>query len=106
MSRRIGKFEATRELISDDWDTPAVRLLMSMIVVVKCEFDYATQCFQYTAMSPHFDELPDHCEVPEYRWIVHMGEGGSMRLEAERLTDPPTPMSQFVTKRRRIIEEV
>lgn len=86
---RIGKFEATSELIMGDWE--GAKVLMRELVIVKCDFHPDTGTFQYVAFCSLFDDIPPHSEAPWYTFIFHRRENGvtsiqsAVRLDAEHV---------------------
>lgn len=56
-------------------------------VVVKCDFDYATDSFRYEALSPDFDSIAMGKPAPLYSWLINTdGRGEVVRVEAVRQT--------------------
>ncbi len=64
MTRRIGRFALAEKLVSiqPEW----AMTILAECVVVRCEFRYDTMIFDYVAISPHFEEVPEGCLPPLY----------------------------------------
>ena len=67
LSRRIGRFFLPESVMQADWKS--MLDIFSTVVVVRCEQLWAYNGFDYTAVSPHFDEIPYGEVPPEY--IAH-----------------------------------
>ena len=72
MDRRIGRFSLAHQLI--DRDPDAVQAVMARVIVVRCESMYATDTFDYVALSDDFEMVPAGRVLPEYE--VHIKNGG------------------------------
>jgi hypothetical protein len=68
--RRIGTFSITRELI--DIQDPTVMVALDGCVVVRCELDYASGRFEYTALHADFDERPYGDPPIAYVPVIHV----------------------------------
>lgn len=79
MNRRIGRFAMSRQLVERDQET--ARAVMGRCIVVRCEMMYAHDIFDYMALSPDFDEVPQGMIIPEYDVII--GDNGK-RIEFKR----------------------
>ena len=65
MNRRIGKIKITADLIQD-MDITEMLKATSKFVVVRCEHLYVENVFEYTAISPEFDEISPEVQIPYY----------------------------------------
>jgi hypothetical protein len=66
--KRVGKFNITAELIQD---IPEVaQLVQNKCFIIRCEHDWLTDAFEYTALSDDFDELPTGEAPPTYDWQI------------------------------------
>lgn len=67
-SRRIGTFKVARSLVDE---TPEmVMKIMGRCVVVDCKLHYVSDCFEYWAISPDFDETQLGQIAPEYSVLI------------------------------------
>jgi hypothetical protein len=64
MIRRFGKFVISRKLLIAEPEL--MQMILATTIVVECRCDYAMGCFEYTAMSEHFDEVPNGHEIEFY----------------------------------------
>jgi len=64
----------SKRLIDDNW--PALIPFMGNMIVVKCEYDYLSDSFEYAALSPLFRSVDEGEEVPMYNVVLDnvMGE--------------------------------
>jgi hypothetical protein len=76
-ARRIGRFSVARELVESESDV--VRQLMGMVIIVRCELHYVDDVFEYTALSPHFAEVPYGHFIPAYTVIISEPDGIGLR---------------------------
>jgi len=44
--------------------------MLEQVVVVRCEHMAISRGFEYDAYSPHFEEVPVGCSIPEYEAII------------------------------------
>ena len=68
LTRRIGRFSISEDLLREHPD--AVLEVMAKCVTLRCEHHYATQSFEYEAMSYDFDEIDLSFMPPEYTAVV------------------------------------
>lgn len=68
--RRIGTFSITKDLVEDQ--CPSVMAALDGCVVVRCELNYGTNCFEYTALHDDFDEVPPGCAAIAYIPVLHV----------------------------------
>lgn len=68
---RIGKFVINHQFIISCEET--ARAIMGRVIVVRCEMMYAYAAFEYMAISPDFDEVPDGTIIPKYDVIISDG---------------------------------
>ncbi len=54
---------------------PLLMQVMRDLLVTRCEYDYASNKFTYSALSPHFDVLPDGVLGPRYNAVIHTVDG-------------------------------
>ena len=72
-SRRIGRFVLNRNFIEANKEL--AREIMGRCIVVRCEMVYYSDALEYIALSPDFDEIPEHSIAPEYQVICTDNEG-------------------------------
>ena len=73
-ARRVGRFSVDRLLV--ETAPEVVRQLMGMMIVVRCEMDFAMDRLEYTALSPHFAEVPIGNMIPGYDIIIREADDG------------------------------
>lgn len=76
---RVGRFALSRDIVHHDPDT--ARAIMGRCIIVKCEMMYVRDGFEYIALSPDFDEVPEGEITPDYDVVI--SEGGQ-RIEFKR----------------------
>lgn len=81
IKNRYGRFRVSDVMV--DTDPTSLLLLGSKVVVVKCEHEYSTRTFDYTALSPMFEEIPDCMVPPEYD-IIFQRRQADLIVTAER----------------------
>lgn len=62
---RLGVFRASRQVVGTD----AFRVLMASCAIVRCELVFWGDLFEYTAISPQFEEVAEGCMPEHYQWI-------------------------------------
>lgn len=62
--RRLGKFRVAHNFA--ELENTAMRRLMEKVVIIRAEYDYCADRFEYTALCSDFDVCPPHLQVPEY----------------------------------------
>lgn len=65
MNRRIGKMLISSDLIKD-MDITEMLKVTSKFVVIRCEYLYERDMFEYTAICPDFDEISPGIVPPYY----------------------------------------
>jgi hypothetical protein len=94
-SRRLGRFFASGNLITDD--IHALRAVMGTCVVIRCEHIFAVNMFEYTALSPLFDVLNEGDVIPVYRMVMTSDGPLDQRIiYAERLGVDSTPKMSWL----------
>lgn len=63
-ARRIGRFSISEHMVKSHPED-ALKVL-SQCLVVRCELKWEMMAFEYMALSPLFEETPNHIEAPEY----------------------------------------
>ena len=53
-----------------------VQCVLERVVVVRCEHMAISRGFEYDAYSPHFEEVPIGCSIPEYEAIIEHNDDG------------------------------
>lgn len=69
MIERMGHFKISCVAVHSNPE--AVRAVMARCIIVRCEQMYMTGTFDYTALSPDFDQMQPGEVVPEY--VVDLG---------------------------------
>ena len=83
LSRR-GRFSISRALLEDNPE-PLIEV-MAKIIVIRAEFMFDRQHFEYIALSKEFRKVDDGMLSPEYEILWHTEKDGSFRIEfKERL---------------------
>ena len=68
-SRRLGKFMVTAVLIDD---APAIiKKIMSKCVIVRCEYFWGPDYFEYMAISDEFEEVKPGGIIPAYEPMIY-----------------------------------
>ena len=68
MNKRIGRFSLSR--LTVECDTETAMAIMARCIVVRCELMYASNSFEYVAMSPEFEEVQQGEMIPAYDVII------------------------------------
>lgn len=76
--RRIGRFTIPLEFINRDPD--AVRVAMSSVIPLEARVRVWADDVEYTALSPHFAELPVGHAVPTYSAQLRKRDDDSVEL--------------------------
>ena len=79
---RKGRFRINKDTLRDPEIINA--LLGLRAVIVRAEFLYLTEQFEYTALSPDFDKVPDGQESPWYYVIADDDDDGIVNIRFER----------------------
>jgi len=78
---RIGTFLIGQQIFENDLEI--VRMVIAQVIVIKCEFDYASRSFVYTALSEKFEEVKQGKMAPHYLaqfdQLVEKTEDGEVR---------------------------
>jgi hypothetical protein len=82
MTRPIGKFKASRELIIGDYPNSLKVMAQFVVLDVRWNWDGVSE---YTALSPLFDEIDEALEAPSYEIILTKGANGEISTTAKRL---------------------
>lgn len=69
---RVGQFHVPDHWIKENIEE--LMLIMSKIIVIRCEHIYNNGFFSYTALSPLFDKAEDGYLPPYYSMVVIDGE--------------------------------
>jgi len=82
MRNRIGRFVMSRHLVEEEPEQ--AMKIMSRCVVVRCELMFASDCFEYLAMSPDFDEVLPGFLATEYVVRLSKDDEGNIACKLER----------------------
>lgn len=80
--KRIGAFRIGRDLVDEkpEW----ARAILADMIVVRCELSYASDAFEYFALSNSFDEIEPGLPAPSYECSVkEVWTTGCMRIIVE-----------------------
>ena len=80
--RNLGQFSLSRELLIGDIE--AARNVMSGVVVLHSEANFAQDHITYTAHHPDFDLIPVGATPPTYEAIASKGQDGKISVEWRR----------------------
>lgn len=80
-SRRAGILFIDHATIFD----PIVMAIMSQLVIVRCEYIFPKQQFEYIAYSRHFSEVPNGVVPPIYNVELHKNDQG--RIDSFRFLE-------------------
>lgn len=84
MDERIGYFTLTADVVVDEW----VRAIMATVTVVYARYNASRDVFEYLALSPLFDPVPEGTHTPRYFFEFGTGLLGEVELRgALRLPD-------------------
>ena len=89
--RRLGRFRVSEHLVKTH--PQEVMKVMAECLVVRCELRYETMTFDYVAISPHFDVVPEWMQAPVYEALmesVNTGTDESPKYEARFKGFSPT----------------
>ena len=76
LENRIGKFKINQAVGSfAEWFDVA-QVVLEQCVVVRCEKLHHPDCFEYVAISRHFEEIGDGAEIPEYSATIETDNFG------------------------------
>ena len=81
--RKLGQFFIDEDFF--DRADGAIQLLMSRVIIVRCEHLYHRRCFDYTAICDDFDEVPKYKIIPIYVVTVHQLEDSKLSIEFKKL---------------------
>lgn len=51
--------------------------VLSECIVVRCEMDWLSEEFKYSAMSPHFEKVDNYTEAPDYYALLEKVDTGT-----------------------------
>lgn len=78
--QNIGNFMIRMDVVQSEPET--LLGIMSKCIVVRAELLYEHDAIKYTAISDHFQEVPQGCRAPEYIWLSKDGEWSATRKSA------------------------
>jgi len=70
LTHRVGRFSIKDALLRSDPD--AFLILSAQIIVVRCEYMFRNDGFEYIALSPLFDEVEPGSMAPDYRIEINL----------------------------------
>jgi hypothetical protein len=76
LNNRVGIFRVAAP--SDDWAAwhDSAMAVLEQCLVVRCEKLHHMNCFEYVAISRHFDEVAEGERLREYVPVVEVGADG------------------------------
>lgn len=83
---RAGRIRVDARMV-DDVDT--FLAMMSRCIVIRCEHDFFSRCFDYTVLSPDLPVLAENVVIPVYQAYVTRQRDGtvSVRFRLQREID-------------------
>lgn len=79
---KVGKFYISEALVKNESSHNAMCSIMSKMIIIRAEYLFAKQKFEYFAISDLFESNPDGCIVPTYKIII-----GTHGFMVEKETD-------------------
>lgn len=73
--RRLGRFRVSEHAVKNHPED--VMQIMRECLVIRCEMRYDTMTFDYAAISPRFDEVPEWQTPPEYEAMMERVNTGT-----------------------------
>ena len=73
--RRLGRFRISEHAVKNHPED--VMKIMGECLVIRCEMRYDTMTFDYAAISPRFDEVPEWQTPPEYEAMMERVNTGT-----------------------------
>jgi len=70
-SRRVGRFSVMAHLI--DTNPAFFRSILSGLIIIRCELNGGTACFDYIAIGDQFDAIDMGDDAPEYHYTLNGG---------------------------------
>ena len=83
-NRRYGRFKIPIPMIDTDYLTVQQVFQDMQLVVVEATAHYATNCIEYTAISPLFDKTKEYENIPAYNINVSKTIGGTIAIQLEK----------------------
>lgn len=84
LRHRRGCFWLSHDFVREN--TRFWQLIMSNILITRCEYIFDLERFEYFALSPLFDKCDKLTDLPEYQFSVNEYQD----LVAKRIADRPT----------------
>ena len=88
MSRRLeeryGKFTIPADLVHNHQES--ILLVMGTVIVLRCEYNFVTNIFEYEAWSPSFERVSFGEIPPQYTLTVSSDEEGVKGVRWERVS--------------------
>ena len=81
--RRIGSFEISQDALLNLPEDAF--MMMEDVLVVRCEMMYLRRVFEYHAISPHFDLVPEGEIPPKYVCEFTRHESGEVTYEWKKV---------------------
>jgi hypothetical protein len=74
MGRQIGQFNLSVDNIEDAEMAEPLMAVFGTTLIIEAGYDIRAREYKYLALSPHFEEVEDGAEIPEYEPSVD-GDG-------------------------------
>ena len=84
-SRKIGRFNISRPLMEDPQFEKMVLVIFSRIKVLRAQFNYQRELFEYEGICSDFDEIPVGLYIPEYELTF---DAKSLKLSVKKIVSP------------------
>jgi hypothetical protein len=68
--KRSGKFKVSAAIVRDHPE--AMLKVMAEVIILRAEYLFMRDLFEYSAWSPKFELCADCCESPEYRPLFEL----------------------------------
>lgn len=83
MNCRMGKFGVDKDMALEQ---PLLMMrLFRHIIVIRAEYHFSNMMIEYEAMSPYFDPIPKHSNMPTYSPILTKEDGQITKIEWKRV---------------------
>ncbi len=82
LKQRVGNFRVRRTLIEQAFDE--FMKIMGQMIIVRAELVYDRDAFEYTAISPLFEIVPESETPPEYTFETRI-DNGELKVSVHRM---------------------
>ncbi len=81
IKKRRGRFLLSADRLNDN--LPFIQKIMSQVIVMRCEYLWGINVFDYEAISPLFDQCPENEQAPDYMF----SEDELLDLKCQKIKD-------------------